>query len=213
VSIPTTLEVEDELRAAVAGTTVLDHTASWQEQLAATADALGVPERATALQERLDGDLADLAADLAGAGLGGATASVLGELDGVFSPPAATPAGTVLAGAGLTRPAPQQQATTAGSPFVPVSPETLGEHAADVVHLLTGGPYGGAAGITGSPLWPPVEAGARAGVHPVSAETGFGSSAFTVDWIARDLRATLLDGGSAATDAEAPERFRAFTAG
>lgn len=212
VSLPTTLEAEEELRA-VAETTVLDYTAPWQEQLTATAAALGVPERATALQQRLDDDLTELATDLTAAGLDGTTASVLGELDGVFSPPAATPAGTVLAEAGLARPAPQQGAVTADSPFVAVSPETLGDHAGEVVYLLTGGPYGQAAGITANPLWPPVQAGARAGVHRVSAETWFGSSAFTVDWIARDLRATLLEGGQPATDTDAPARFRAFTAG
>ena len=212
VSLPTTLEAEDELRAAVPGTTVLDYTASWQEQLTATAAALGVPERAPALQERLDADLAALAADLEAAGLAGAAASVLAESDGVFSPPPTTPAGTVLADVGLGRPAAQQQATAPDTPFVPVSPEGLTDHAGDVVYLLSGGGYDTTT-ITGNPLWPTVEAGARAGVHEVSGEAWFGSSAFTVDWIARDLRATLLDGAPAATDADAPARFRAFTAG
>lgn len=212
VSIPTTVEAEDELRAAVPATTVLDYTSTWQEQLAATADALGVPDRAVAVQERLDADVAALAADLAAAGLGGVSVSVLGSLDGVFSPPPATPVGTVLTGAGLTRPAAQQQAGRADSPFTSVSAETLGEHGGDVVYLLSGGAYD-AGPITGNPLWGPVAAGARAGAHEVSAETWFGSSAFTVDWIVRDLRATLLDGAPAAADTDAPARFRAFTAG
>lgn len=208
VSIPTTVEVQEQL-SGIAPATVLDYTAGWQEQLTTAADALGVPDRAAALRERLDADVATLAADLTAAGLAGSVVSVLGEVDQTFSPPPSTPAGTVLAGAGLARPAAQQQAGTPDSPFVLVSGESLGDHGGDVVYLLSGGGY--ATGpITGSPLWPQVAAGAQGRTFDVSAETWLGSSAFSIDWIIRDVRATLLDSAPPASDAEAPERFRAF---
>ncbi len=208
VSIPTTVEVQADLER-IAPTTVLDYTATWQEQLDATATALGVPERAAALRQRLDDGVAELSRDLDAAGQAGATVSVLGFLDGAFSPPVATPAGAVLSDAGLDRPAAQQQSGSPSSPFVTIAEETLPDHAAGVVYLLTGGQYP-AASLTDSPLWPQVGTG---DTFEVSAETWLGSSAFSVDWITRDVRATLLDGTSPAGDADAPARFREFLSG
>lgn len=208
VSIPSTAAREAEL-VRIAPTTVLDYTDTWQEQLAATAAALGVPERASALRVRIEADAADLATDLAAAGLAGAPVSVLGHLEGTFSPPPATAAGAVLADAGLTRPAAQQQTGTPDSPFVSIADETLLGHDADTVYLLGGSQYSPGP-LIANPLWPRLIDASQ--VYEVSGETWLGSSAFTVDWILRDLRATLLDGDQPATDADAVARFRAFAA-
>lgn len=208
VSLPTTLSKEADL-ASIAPTTILDYAGTWQEQMDAAAAALGRQDAATALQARLEGDLDALATDLASAGVTGTVVSVIGDNAGRFSPPPDTALGSLLAGAGLERPAAQLTANT--PPFVSFSPETLRDHDAEVLYLLSGGAYA-TDGLEGSPLWPQLTAVTSDAVDEVNGETWLGSSAFSVDWVIRDLRATLLDDGAAAPGSDAPARFAEFLA-
>lgn len=208
VSLPTTLSKEADL-ASIAPTTILDYAGTWQEQMDAAAAALGRQDAATALQARLEGDLDALATDLASAGVTGTVVSVIGDNAGRFSPPPDTALGSLLAGAGLERPAAQLTANT--PPFVSFSPETLRDHDAEVLYLLSGGAYA-TDGLEGSPLWPQLTAVTSDAVYEVNGETWLGSSAFSVDWVIRDLRATLLDDGAAAPGSDAPARFAEFLA-
>ncbi|MGY1714042.1 ABC transporter substrate-binding protein [Geodermatophilus sp. SYSU D01106] len=209
VSLPTTVAAEAQLEA-IAPTTVVDYTAGWDEQLATVAGALGREDEAAAVRERLDEQTADLAADLEEAGVAGSVVSVVGDNGGFFSPPGATAVGSLLAGVGLTRPPAQETAGSAESPFALFGAETLTDHDGDVLFLLSGGPYL-TEGLTGSPLWSGLQAVRDDAVHEVSGEVWLSASAFSVAWVLDDLRAVLLDGGTAATGAEAPERFAEFT--
>lgn len=208
VSLPTTAEAEEELDA-VAPTTVIDYTATWDEQLREVAAALGREAEAEQLVARLERDAEDLRADLAGAGLDGAVTSVLAARETLFSPPAGSGVGSVLTSAGLARPPAQEVAVDPTSPFIAISPELLADHDGDVVFLLSGGAYD-PAGLTGSPLWPRLGAVQAGEVHEVSAEVWLSGTPFGIDWVLRDLRATLLDDEPAAVAEDAPERLRLF---
>ncbi len=209
VSIPTTAAAEDQLDA-IAPTTVVDYTAGWDEQLSTVAGVLGREDRAQELQGRLEEATTDLAADLEDAGLAGSVTSVVADNGGFFSPPAATAVGSVLAAAGLARPAAQEQAGDPASPFVTFTAETLTDHDGDALFLLSGGPYL-TEGLTASPLWAGLRAVQEGAVHEVSGEVWLSASAFSVDWVLADLRAALLGEGEPATTEQAPERFAQFT--
>jgi iron complex transport system substrate-binding protein len=208
VSLPTTAAVEEQLDA-VAPTTVVDYTATWEEQLDQVAAALGREQEAAALTARLREDTAALAADLEAAGLRGAVVSVLGDNQGWFAPPSGSGVGSVLTAVGLARPAAQEAATDPTSPFVTFSPERLTDHDGDQLFLFGGGPYTTGA-MEGSPLFGQLRAVQEGAVHEVSGEVWLSTSPFGVDWVLRDLRATLLEGAPAATAADAAARYRAF---
>ncbi len=205
VSIPTTVSQKATLEK-IAPTTILDYTADWRTQLTQTAQALGRTDRATTITRRIDADLAALRKDLGG----GRVVSVLSHNENVYSVPEKTGLGSLLRDAGLDRPAAQKAQKEATAPFIDVSLEKLTDHDAQAIFLMTGGVYDPAP-ITGSPLWNRLAAVRDKKVYEVSAETWFGTSPFAVDWVLDDLRATLVDGGKAATPAEAAARFRAFT--
>jgi len=210
VSLPTTSAAREQLDA-IAPTTVVDYTAGWREQLDQIAGALGREDAAAALAGRVDDAAAALAEDLAAAGRDGTVVSVVGDNGGLFSVPEGSSVGSVLARAGLARPPAQTAATDPTSPFVTFSAETLADHDGDVVYLLSGGPYA-TEGLTSSPLWPGLGAVASGAVHEVSGELWLATSPFAVDWVLRNLRATLLDGDPPADPSDAPARFAAFAA-
>ncbi len=211
VSIPTTATAEAQLDE-IAPTTVVDYSAGWDAQLDSVAAALGREDVAADLRERLAGETATLAADLAEAGRAGTVTSIVFDNGGFFSPPAATAVGSVLAEVGLARPPAQQQTGDPASPFVAFTAETLPEHDGDALFLLSGGPYA-TEGLTGSPLWQGLRAVQDGAVHEVSGEVWLSASAFSVDWVLDDVRAALLGEGEPATTAEAPARFAEFTGG
>lgn len=207
VSLPTTASLTDRLEA-IAPTTVLDYTAGWEDQLRATAAAVGRDEAAEEVIDGVGERAEALREDLEAAGRAGDEVSVLAAAPDIFSPPVASGLGSVLASVGLERPAAQTAATTADAPFVPVTEERLTDHGGDVLYLLAGGTYDTAT-IRSSPLFARIGDGAL----EVSGEVWLSPSAFAVDWVLRDLRATLLEDGTAAPTTAAAERFAEFTDG
>ncbi len=211
VSLPTTSAVENEL-GAIAPTTIIDYTATWDEQVRMVGDALDRSAEAEAVVTRLETDVAALGDELSGTDNAGAVASVLAFNESLFSVPADSALGSVMASVGLTRPAAQSASTAATSPFVDVSPETLEAHDADLIFALSGGAYDASA-LEASPLWSSLGAVERGSVYEVSGELWLSSSAFGIDWILRDLHAVLVDGEAAATAADVLERYEAFSTG
>jgi iron complex transport system substrate-binding protein len=210
VSIPTNVAKKDTL-AKIAPTTILDYTADWRVQLTEAAKAIGRAEAAQKLVQKVDADIAALKRDLpAGADR---TVSILGQnaVD-TFSVPEQSGLGTLVRDAGLDRPAAQKVRKEATSPFISVSLETLTDHDAPTMFLMTGGAYDPKS-LKASPLWNRLQAVQRNKVYEVCAEMWFAASPFAVDWVVDDLRATLVDGKPAATPAQAAAKFKTFTSG
>ncbi len=211
ISIPTTVAAQEKLNV-IAPTTVIEYTASWQDQLKMTGATLGRAEAAAILTSRLDGAVTKLKADLSSAGKAGQTVSVIGarELD-TFALSRTGMVGSMLEQVGLQRPPVQDVATEATNPFILISAEKVGDHDADTIFLLSGGAYTTDA-LTTSALWPTLDAVKANQVFNVVAELWFSSNAFGLDWIVRDVRAALLGDGAVATEADIVSRWQAFTA-
>lgn len=210
VSLPTTVSVKDKLEA-IAPTTVIEYTASWQDQLKITGATLGRSEAADLLIKRLEATVNSLKSDLAGAGVAGKTVSVIGALgNDTFALSRTGVVGSIIEQVGLKRPAVQDVATEATDPFIAISAERINDHDADWIFLLSGGQYKADA-LTASPIWKTLKAVRANKVVNVVAELWFSSNAFGVDWILRDLRAALLGSGAVATEADVVSRWQAFT--
>lgn len=211
VSIPTTAAAQDTLNV-IAPTTVIEYTASWQDQLKSAGAAIGRSEAAAARTGRLEGALAALKGDLAGAAQAGRTVSVIGTVAGdMFALSRTGSVGSILEQVGLRRPAAQDVATEPTNPFITISAERLNDHDAETIVLLSGGAYSPDA-LTASALWPTLDAVRANQVVRVVAELWFSSNAFGVDWIVRDLRAALLGDGAVAGEADVVSRWQAFAA-
>lgn len=211
ISIPTTAAAQETLNV-IAPTTVIEYTASWQDQLKVTGAALGRAEAAATLTSRLEGAVTRLKADLAGAGKAGQIVSVIGALElDTFALSRTGLVGSILEQVGLKRPAAQDIATEPTNPFITISAERLNDHDADVIVLLSGGTYTPDA-LTASALWSTLGAVKANRVVNVVAELWFSSNAFGVDWIVRDVRAALLGDGEVATEADVVSRWQAFAA-
>ncbi len=212
ISIPTTVAAQEKLNV-IAPTTVIEYTASWQDQLKMTGATLGRAEAAATLTSRLDGAVTKLKADLSSAGKAGQTVSVIGVrgLDTFFALSRTGMVGSMLEQVGLQRPPVQDVATEATNPFILISAEKVGDHDADTIFLLSGGAYKTDA-LTASALWPTLNAVKSNQVVNVVAELWFSSNAFGLDWIVRDVRAALLGDGAVATEADIVSRWQAFTA-
>ncbi|MFC1464226.1 MAG: ABC transporter substrate-binding protein [Candidatus Brachytrichaceae bacterium NZ_4S206] len=210
VSIPTTVEAKEKLDV-IAPTTVIEYTASWQDQLKTTGATVGRMEAADLLIKRLDAAVSALKSDLASAGAAGKTVSVIGALSNdMFALSRTGTVGSILGQVGLKRPAAQDMATEATDPFITISAERLNDHDADLIFLLSGGQYTTDT-LTASPIWKTLKAVLANQVVNVVAELWLSSNAFGVDWIVRDLRAALLGTDEVATDADVVSRWLAFT--
>jgi ABC-type Fe3+-hydroxamate transport system substrate-binding protein len=143
------------------------------------------------------------------------TISILSPgLDGqsLFVLGTATPAGAVVEGLGLPRPAAQRGLI---DPFMQVSTERLPEHDADLVLLLTG-PTADPAFLRDQPLWQRLAAVQAGRVVEVDAmRWATMSCALGTLWVLDDLAAVLLDAGTPVHGAASPaglERLRAYRA-
>jgi iron complex transport system substrate-binding protein len=211
ISIPTTAAAQEKLNL-IAPTTVIEYTASWQDQLKVTGATLGRAEAAATLTSQLDGAVTRLKADLAGAGKAGQLVSVISALElDIFALSRTGLVGSMLEQVGLKRPPVQDVATEATNPFIPISAEKIGDHDADTIFLLSGGAYNTDA-LTASALWTTLGAVKANRIVNVVAELWFSSNAFGLDWIVRDVRAALLDDGAVATEADVVSRWQVFTA-
>lgn len=210
VSLPTTVAVEDKLNV-IAPTTVIEYTASWQEQTKTTGAAVGRLEAADALIRRLEGAIAALKSDLSQSGAAGQTVSVIGVRESsVFALSRTGLVGSILDQVGLKRPAVQDVVTEPTSPFITISFEQLEQHDADLIFLMSGGAYQSDT-LTSSALWSTLDAVKANKVFNVVAELWLSSNAFSVDWIVRDVRAALLNDGSVAAESDVVSRWQAFT--
>ncbi|GIV93214.1 MAG: ABC transporter substrate-binding protein [Chloroflexus sp.] len=211
ISIPTTVTAREKLEL-IAPTTVIEYTASWQDQLKVTGTAVGRAETATALINRIERGLTTLKTDLSSAGKAGQTISVIGTIAGnSFALSRTGSAGSILEQVGLQRPAAQNIATEPTNPFITISVERLNDHDADVIFLLSGGAYN-PDGLIASTLWSTLGAVKANRVVNVVAELWLSSNAFSVDWIVQDVRAALLGDGTVATEADVVNRWQTFVA-
>jgi iron complex transport system substrate-binding protein len=209
VSIPTTASAESNLDE-IAPTTVIEYTATWQDQLRTVGEALGRVDEAEEVIARVEASVATLKTDLTSAGLDGTSVSILGYRDGLFALSRTGTVGSLLDQLGLGRPAPQDIDTEPTNPFVPMSAEQLTDHDADVVIVLSGTAYPTEA-LTASPLWNTLHAVKTDSIALVAAEPWFSANAYGVSWIVDDLRAVLLGEGDVGTDADAVERWTTFS--
>lgn len=211
VSIPTTVAAQEKLEL-IAPTTVIEYTASWQDQLKVAGTAVGRAEDAAALIDRIERGLTTLKTDLSSAGKAGQTISVIGTIAGnSFALSRTGLVGSILEQVGLQRPAAQDIATEPTNPFITISAEHLNDHDADVIFLLSGGAYNPDT-LIASALWATLGAVKTNRVVNVVAELWLSANAFSVDWIVQDVRAALLGDGTVATEADVVNRWQAFVA-
>jgi iron complex transport system substrate-binding protein len=209
VSIPTTASAEPDLDD-IAPTTVIEYTATWQDQLRTVGEALGRVGEAEDVTTRVEASITTLKADLTAAGLNGTTISIVGYADQLFALSRTGTVGSLLAQLGLGRPALQDIDTEPTNPFIPMSAEQLTDHDADVVIVLSGAAYP-TEPLTESPLWNSLGAVKTDSIALVAAEPWFSANAYGVSWIVDDLRAILLGDGDVGTDADAVERWTSFS--
>jgi iron complex transport system substrate-binding protein len=211
VSVPTTAMVQDKLNV-IAPTTVVEYTASWQDQLKVTGTALDRSDTANNLISRIEREIGALKTALETAGKAGQTVSVIGAVGiDAFALSRTGLIGSILSQLGMKRPAVQDVETEATDPFLPISPEKISDHDADIIFLLSGDGYQSDV-LTGSALWPKLSAVQNKQVKNVTAEIWFASTVFGADWIIQDIRATLVNGTPAASSADVLNRWQTFSA-
>jgi iron complex transport system substrate-binding protein len=185
--------------------------ATWQEQLLVLADEFGVRPRAArvidALAERTASVADTIEATDAGVGISVLTARV----GTVIAVNASGAVGALLADVGATRPAAQEIEGAPGIPFVPVDPEQLAQHDADIVLLPTGEVFD-ITPITDSPLFASLSAVGAGSVYEVVGDHWvLGGSAFGTWWMLADLD-SIIGGGEPATIDGAVARWSEFLA-
>ncbi|MEV1294644.1 ABC transporter substrate-binding protein [Pseudonocardia sp. NPDC049635] len=169
---------------------------TWQDSLTATGAAVGREDEAgamvTTLEERIS-------AVQAGSKPGPTSLSVIGETYGdcCFSAARGTPLSAILEGAGFTRPAAQDVDVKDGDfSVVPISPEGIGEHDADLV-VVPEGQFYDADAVLSQPVFQSLPAAREGRVLQVDGDIWFGNFAFAVHWITTDLEAVAQNGAAA----------------
>lgn len=190
---------------------------TWQESMTAAGAAVARTDRAESMIRTLEGRIG---AVQAASEPGPTSLSVVAETYGdcCFSAARGTPLSTILQAAGFTRPAAQDIDATYGELSVlPISPEQLGAHDADLV-IVPDGEYYSADAVRAQPVFRSLPAVRDGRVLQVDGDLWFGNFAFAVHWIATDLEAVAQDGAAATVgvpgDATARwEQFRADVGG
>ncbi|MDF0531269.1 ABC transporter substrate-binding protein [Tsukamurella sp. 8F] len=138
---------------------------------------------------------------------GGKTIAVLmsyaGTLAGLSGD---APLNGLLADAGMTTPAAERRTGTGRQPYLPLSPEHLADHDADVVAVFAEGVYSADA-VRNQPTFPLLTGHAV----NVDGDMWFGTFPFAVYWILADLAAIERnDWSHVASAKDAPVRYRQF---
>lgn len=197
--------------ASIAPTLRAVFSASFGELAWSWGEYFGVPERATAVEERL----ATFAAEIRGGqpdpalslsaleSYGGAGDTGLHYMDAVNS------LHGVIADAGFDRPELQNSESVEGGKYggwAPFSPETLPDHDADIIAIKSSTQYTPEA-ITGLPLFPSLEGHAV----EVDGDLWSGGSLFSAYWVLCDLREFVAGEFVAGGANVATQRWEAFT--
>ncbi len=185
--------------------------ASWEEQLQALAADFDADDQAAAVIAAVDGFAAQTAQALADAGAAGPSVSVMTvRLGNILAITASGATGEILSGVGLTRPAPQLAEGPPGIPFVQVSPETIGEHDADLLVLAQGVNFD-LAPLVDSPIYGQLAAVQNDAVAEAVGDTWvLGGTGFATYWVLQDLVDILVDGGAPAGFDDTSARWASF---
>ncbi|MEM7142482.1 MAG: ABC transporter substrate-binding protein [Actinomycetota bacterium] len=196
---------------AVAPIVVAPLDATWQQQLTSVAAGLGAEDRAAALIEAVDAHADATAAALDAAGTGDTSVSVVtARVGAILAVNASGATGELLTQIGLDRPAAQRATGNPGIPFVPVSPETILDHDADLL-LLPRAAIFDLDPFTSAPLYAELGAVADGGVHDVVADAWvLGGTGFASFWALEDMRSLLVEGAAPAGLADTADRWSAF---
>lgn len=189
---PSTIAAYEQY-SAIAPTVVIPFSTDWHDQLAVAAAALHRADEADALAARIDRRIDDLRDTIARHDLDGTTISVIGSIRGdPFAFPNSGLAGRLLTQLGLARPPAQDIEVAADRGFIMFSPERLVDHDADTLITVTGAVYDTAETITGSPLYPHLDAVDRGDDFRVSGDMWLGAFPFAAAWIVDDLDHILI---------------------
>ncbi|OLT09003.1 hypothetical protein BJF78_06615 [Pseudonocardia sp. CNS-139] len=194
----------------IAPTVVVPFEGPWRAPLELVGRAFDRDDSVGRTLAALDRRVADLAADPAEPVH---SISVLGSFQNLlYSPAPPNPGSQVLAAAGFGRPQPELAAASgASASTVPVSPETLGGHDADVVVVLDGSIYDADA-VAAVPTFGSLPAVRDGRTARANGEMWSGGTALATWWLLDDL-ATLAGGGTAlGTPADAAARMAALEA-
>ncbi|MEM9514189.1 MAG: ABC transporter substrate-binding protein [Actinomycetota bacterium] len=190
-------------------TTPLD--ASWEEQLQVLAVDFEATDRAASVIAAVDAFEADTAQALADQGAAGSSVSVMTvRLGNILAVNASGATGEILTAVDLTRPAAQLAEGPPGIPFVPVSPETVGEHDADLLVLGQGVNFD-VAPLVDSPIYGQLGAVQNGAVADVVGDAWIlGGTGFATYWVLQDLVDILVDGGAPAGFDDTSARWTSF---
>lgn len=205
--------VDVDVLAAIAPPVSLPYTAPWRDVIHATADVFDRTAEADRLIQVLDGRIEALHAELAA---DPPSLSILADSLGMlFAVSMTSPLSQVAAEAGFTRP-PAQLDGVPDATFesaVPISTETLAEHDADLIAVLSGAYYN-AATLLDAPTFQALPAVVDDRSVVVDGDMWFGTYPFAIWWLLDDLAALQAGAGQAGIggpDAIA-ERWAAFEA-
>ncbi|MEM8620115.1 MAG: ABC transporter substrate-binding protein [Actinomycetota bacterium] len=207
---PSLVERADEwAQVAPLVTTPVD--ASWQDQLQLLATEFAAEEQAAALVAAVDAVQADVAQALADSDAAGSSVSLLTvRIGNILAINASGATGELLTAVGLTRPAAQLAEGPPGIPFAPVSPETIGDHDADLV-LLGEGINFDLTPLIESPIYNQLDAVQRSADQGVVGDAWvLGGTGFATYWVLQDLVDILVDGGEPAGFDDTSSRWASF---
>jgi len=187
------LDIYDDLTA-IAPTVELPYSVPWRDAITAAGDVVGEPDEAARLIGVLEGVIAERAEASAADQL---SISILGDTMGMmFSAAMTSPLASVVDEAGFTRP----EAELTGVPdptfdsAVMMTQETMAEHDADVIALLSGVYYEERTFLD-SPTFQALPAAQDGRVLVVDGDLWFGTYPFAIYWLLTDLAAIQAGDG------------------
>jgi iron complex transport system substrate-binding protein len=172
----------------IAPSVSLPYTTPWRDVIGATAEVFGREDEAERVVAAVEGRLDEVRADVA---TDRKSLSILGDTFGmVFAASMKSPLSMVVEEVGFTRPDAQENGTpepTFDSAVV-ISTETLAEHDADLVALLSGAYYE-ADTFLDAPTFQALSAVEAGNAFVVDGDMWFGSYPFAIYWLLEDLAA------------------------